>query len=95
MTLKQALEERHLGRSRSTEQDELSLPSTSSSSGGGASCASDSVGGVDAEVTPWGCEVGLACTPTSGLARLARNSPPCLLQGLISCTASRWPPSIL
>ncbi len=54
MTLKQALEERHLGRSRSTEQDDLSLPSTSSSSGGGASCASDSVGGVDAEVTPWG-----------------------------------------
>ena len=47
----QALEERHLNRSRSGVDDELSLPSTSSSCGGaGVSGASDSVGGVDVEV---------------------------------------------
>ena len=49
----QVLEERHLSRSRSAGGDELSLPSTSSScGGGGASGGSDSVGGLDAEVRP-------------------------------------------
>ncbi|KAK9819384.1 hypothetical protein WJX81_005033 [Elliptochloris bilobata] len=47
----QALEERHLSRSRSAGDDEVSLPSTSSSCGGaGGSGGSDSVGGIDAEV---------------------------------------------